>query len=329
MANELLDSNIYNATVINNPTGDNNPILKFKLSNGNYIEKEYNYGKINWAKGQTFFVKYDNQKMKVIKKYALEKIYLAPIIATPVISILIIIYLLISNKFSALIENFISPTSILIVVLTVVLSMIVLPCIIYYAREHNFKNNCNKKTKGRIISFVPIFKMHNTSTYINNCNRAYYELEWRALLEFKTYNGTVCRTIENDKLFEGDRNVLTHKLKINDEVSIKYNESNPNFAFIDDTEYSIQFEEYKGKGTKAKIVDKETIIYESIDKENKELEECFKQDYLICEYTINNEIYRKRTLFPVNTNMFSIGQEISIRCNINNLKEFNVSYLVF
>ena len=325
MPNKLLESNIYNATIINNPTGDNNPVLKFKLSNGNYIEEEYNYGKLNWAKGQTFFVKYSNQKMKIIKKYPLEKLHLVPIIITPVLCILIISYLLISNKLTNLLENNISFMTILITMFLMLVFMILIPCLIYYTREHNFKKNCKEITKGKIISFVPIFKMHNTSSSINT----YYEMEWRALLEFKTYNGITCRFIENDRVFGGDRDVLTYKFKVNEEVYIKYNDNNPSFAFIDDSEYNIQFEEYKGKGTTAKIIDIETIVFESIDKENKELEECFKQDYLICEYKINNEIYRERTLFPVNTNMFSIGQEISIRYNINNLKEFNVSYLLF
>ena len=68
---------------------------------------------------------------------------------------------------------------------------------------------------------------------------------------------------------------------------------------------------------------------ETLEKDNIELKNCFIQDYLICEYKIDDETYREKSKFPVNKDMFSLEQQISIQYNVNNHKEFNVSYSIF
>ena len=148
------------------------------------------------------------------------------------------------------------------------------------------REKSEQKTNGKIIAFIPIFKSHFQQSNVSNSNRTYYEMEWRVLFEFKTYNGEIFRCIEDDKIFGGDRNALTHTFKLNADIPIKYNIENPFTA-------------------------------------------CIKQDYLICEYKIGSETYKEKSQFPVNYQMFSVGEEIFIRYNANNYREYNVSYTIW
>ena len=75
--------------------------------------------------------------MKVIKKYALERLHLVPIIMNVFLVLLITRYFFTNNNiFFSLIEH---PMSILIMIFVFGLLPIILACIIYYTRENSFK----------------------------------------------------------------------------------------------------------------------------------------------------------------------------------------------
>ena len=316
------ENEIYRATVINSPTGKNNPILKFKLENGKYIEKEYNYGPLNWGKGQTFYIRYNDNKIEIIDNYRHKNLYKLPFLLY-IIFLIIIIFKIVHNiSNNKEFMNF--RTFDIFAVLALI--PIILSCLIYYISENKIRKNSKQRTSGKIIAFIPIFKNRFQQ---GQGNRTYYEMEWRVLFEFKTWNGEIIRCIEDDKIFGGDRNVLINMFELNSKIPIRYYTENPTTAFINNDEYKFELRDFKGNGCKAKIVQIETVEMESLEKENIELLNCFKQDYLICEYEIDNKVYREKTQFPVNCGMFSVGDEIHIKYNVNNHREYNVSYIIW
>ena len=318
-----MKNNIYLATIINEPNGNNIPKIKFKNNNGEYIVLDCVIGldsnkHVEWGKGQTIYIKYIDGKVNVINN-SINKFELLLFIISFIISvsIFIISFFFINNdglKFIICGLGFVIGIAIFII------------GNILYSKV--IKNKCNKKSIGKLIGYIPVLTHHqNNNDSTNGKHRCYISLEWRTLLEYKLDNGDIIRNIE---FCDNNNSICTHiysnekVVPIDSEFNVIYEELNPFNAYIDN---NIKYENYKVDKCSAKVIDIKQVKMNSID--NNELDNAFILNYLVCEYNINEIIYRETSKYPVLKELFNIGDEVDISYNINNYSEYTVMYIKY
>lgn len=328
-----MQENIYIATIINNPIKSlkNKPIIKFIDENKQIISGPVvNMGCSQWCKGQNIYIKYENNKIYSIdhtddilkKENKGEKFFF---FLTLIITILVVAFsiykVIITTKFFYFL---------LLVASIFIFNICTVFIVIKMAKKNIDKiDNYNKLTEGRIIAIKPIVREDSMSDTTVCLNERKYMYEYCVKGKF----------LYNIEYFLDPS--LYNNYKVGDRIQISYNELKPLESCFKDvyewkknkktieTTNSLNFNNFSinqimvKKTTQATIVNivnkKLDIKDSSPDKDN-----IYTEAWIECNYKVNNFEYTSFAKYPVDQEVYHIGDKITIAYLIENPKEIYI-----